>query len=284
MSPRCMLCDGLCRKRFRASGYDVYRCDRCDLERVWPTPSPEAIDAVYQRGYFTGPGAGYEDYFTREREIAARKAATRLDRLRDLGVASGRLLDVGCASGYFLEAAAARGFEVFGVERSDEARARCVPTLRERVAPSLDAMTGCFDAITLWDVLEHLPDPPDTLAALLPRLAPRGVLGVVIPVIGSVNTRIAPRTWDQYKPPEHLWFFSPSALRALLARHGLTVVHEEPAWTRTARFIDPDARRRDPFTRALRGIDALAHAALAGLLGERVRIDSMAFYARRSAP
>lgn len=284
MSPRCILCEGLCPRRFSVRGHDVHRCAGCDLEFVWPTPSPDEIDAVYRANYFTGPGAGYEDYFAREREIAARKAATRLDRLAALGVTRGRVLDVGCAAGYFLEAAQARGFSVAGVELSAEARAQAAAALRDRIVPTLSDVEGTFDVITLWDVLEHLPAPSDALAELVPRLAPGGVLGVVIPVLGSVNTRVAPRTWDQYKPPEHLWFFSPAALRALLARHGLAVAHEEPAWTRRARFIDPEGRRRDLATRALRGLDALACGALARIGGEALRVDSMAFFARRRAP
>lgn len=281
MTPRCALCDAPCRRRFAAKGHDVYRCEACDLEFVWPTPAPEAIAAVYARGYFTGPGAGYEDYFERERGIAARKAGARLDRLAALGHGAGRLLDVGCAAGYFLEAAAARGYDVAGVELSAEARAQSPAALRDRIAPSLASVDGGFDVVTLWDVLEHLPSPDAALAEIAPRLAPGGALGLVLPVLGSVNTRVAPRTWDQYKPPEHLWFFSRAALRALLARHGMEVVHEEAAWTRRSRFVDPEGRRRGVAWRALRGADAALTAALATVAGEAVRVDSVAFYARR---
>jgi SAM-dependent methyltransferase len=282
VNPRCALCGATCRARFVVNEHTVWRCGDCDLEFVWPTPPLEAIDAVYRSGYFTGPGAGYEDYFARERDLAARKAATRLDRLEALGVAGGRVLDVGCAAGFFLEAAAARGFDAYGVELSAEARAQASEALRGRIESSLDAVDGSFDVITLWDVLEHMPSPPEVLAALAPRLRDGGVLGIVLPVLGSVNTRLAPRSWDQYKPPEHLWFFSPKALRALLRSQGFEVVHEEPAWTRRARFVDPEHRRRGAVIGALRAFDAALTAVAAQVFGERVRVDSMAFYARRS--
>lgn len=279
MSAGCSLCDGPLRPRFSVRGYDVWRCDGCDLERVWPLPPPEAVSEVYREGYFTGGGAGYEDYFARERAIAARKAATRLDRIAALGVTGGRALDVGCAAGYFLDAALARGFEVHGVEPSDEARAHASEGVRGAISPSLGDQTG-FELITLWDVLEHLADPFATVAELAPRLRVGGVMGVVIPVLGSINTRLAPSTWDQYKPPEHLWFFSPEAMRRLLRRNGLELLHEEPAWIRHSRFVDPEHRRRDRFTAAARAIDAGAHRALAALIPSLV-LDSAAFYARR---
>lgn len=281
MSAPCPLCNGLCRKRFEIEGHAVWRCDRCDLERVYPLPDAAAMEDVYRAGYFSGPGAGYDDYFERERGIAARKSASRLDRVAELGVRGGRALDVGCAAGYFLEAAMDRGFAVRGVEPSEEARAHADDRVRGAIVEALGDDEAPFDLITFWDVLEHLADPVATLADAAPRLAPGGVVGVVVPVLGSVNTRLAPRTWDQYKPPEHLWFFSPRAMRAALSRAGLEVAHEEPAWTRPARFIDPEHRRRDPLTRALRGLDATLHRALALLAGPALLVDSVAFYARK---
>jgi SAM-dependent methyltransferase len=281
MSARCLLCDAACPPRFRVNEHTIYRCAACDLEFVWPTPSPDALRAVYERGYFTGDGAGYDDYFGRERSIAARKADARLDALASVTRRRlGRLVDVGCAAGYFVEAAAARGWEAHGVEPSPEARQGMAPAVAPRVAPSLDALDGSFDAITFWDVLEHLPDPLATLREARARLRPDGVLGVVVPVLGSVNTRLAPRSWDQYKPPEHLWFFSRGAMRSLLLRGaGARVVREEVAWRRDARFVDPEGRSKNLLVRAARGLDGGLHRTLARVFPDAT-VDSVAFYAR----
>ncbi len=281
MTARCLLCEAPCPARFRVNGHAVHRCDACDLEFVWPTPPPEALRAVYERGYFTGAGAGYDDYFGRERDLAARKAAARLDALASVARRRpGRLVDVGCAAGYFVEAALARGWDAHGVEPSPEARQGMDPSVAPRVAASLDALDGDFDAVTFWDVLEHLPDPLAALRAARARLRPDGVMGVVVPVIGSVNTRVAPRTWDQYKPPEHLWFFSRRAAReALWKGAGLRVVREEVAWRRDARFVDPEGRARSAFVRLARGVDGALHRALAAVWPDAT-VDSVAFYAR----
>ena len=126
-----------------------------------------------------------------------------------------------------------------------------------------------------------LDAPDDALRQYTAHLAPDGVLGIVVPVLGSVNTRLAPRTWDQYKPPEHLWYFSPRAMRRMLQSQGFHVVHEEPAWVRRSRFVDPDARRAGLPWRVLRGVEGLAFDLAARLGGASLRIDSMAFYARR---
>ncbi|MFO0625756.1 MAG: class I SAM-dependent methyltransferase [Polyangiales bacterium] len=282
MSARCRLCDGGCATRFSVDGYDIARCGRCDLEFVWPTPPPVAVRAVYDDGYFTAGRFGYDDYFGRERAVAHRKAQTRLERLAALGLRAGRVLDVGCAAGYFLEVAQQQGWSVEGVERSAEARTHAPDAVRGAIRESADGLSGAFDAITFWDVLEHLDAPDEALRQYAKLLAPDGVLGIVVPVLGNVNTRLAPRTWDQYKPPEHLWYFSPRAMRAMLAAQGFRVVHEEPAWTRRSRFVDPDARRTGLGWRALRGAEALLFEGIARLGGAALRVDSVAFYARRA--
>ena len=167
-----------------------------------------------------------------------------------------------------------------------EALAAMDPTLRAAVVPSLDALAAeaRFEVITAWDVLEHLPDPDAAVRALRARLTPDGVLAVVVPVLGSTTTRLFPSRWDQYKPPEHLWFWSPRSLRALLADHGLSVVREDIAWRRPARFIDLDGTSRSPAVRLARSLDALAHRALAAVVGPHVVTDSVAFYARVARP
>jgi SAM-dependent methyltransferase len=286
VTPPCPRCRRDAPRRFTVRGYAVHRCARCDLEFVFPTPSPAAIAAVYQTGYFQGGGAGYADYFIREREQVARKSAARLAALRELGVSTGRLFDLGCAAGYFLGHARDAGFTVAGAEPSPDALAAMDPSLRAAVVPSLDALADSarFEVITAWDVLEHLPDPAATVGRLRSLLAPGGVLAVVVPVLGSTTTRLAPARWDQYKPPEHLWFWSARAMRALLSDHGLTVVREDVAWSRPARFVDPDGTARSPLVRAARGLDALAHRALAAAVGPQVTTDSLAFYARLSRP
>lgn len=278
--PACPLCEGVAPARFTVRGFVVHRCAPCDLEFVWPTPSEEVVRAVYATGYFTGAGAGYDDYFGRERSIARRKSQARLDALEALGHAGGRLLDVGCAAGYFVDDARARGWDSFGVEPSPEARRGLAERVTPYVLSSLDEARGPFDVVTFWDVLEHLPDPLATLREARALLRPGGTLGVVVPVLGSTNTRLAPRTWDQYKPPEHLWFFSRSAMRAALRLGaGAEVVREEVAWARAARFVDPDGRSKSPLVRALRALDAGLHA-IVRRANESLVTDSVAFYAR----
>lgn len=282
----CTLCAAPARRRLRVGSHAIHRCGRCDFEFVHPLPRAEDIAAVYASGYFSGGGAGYRDYFGAEHADAERKARERLARLHALGARQGgALLDVGCADGTFLREALARGFRVRGVEVSPEARARLPSELEGLVGSALDeaAAQGPYDVATLWDVLEHLPDPLGALRTLRAALAPGALIAIVVPVIDNANARVLPRTWDQYKPPEHLWYFSRRALRTTLERElGARLLAEEPAWRREARWLDVARPASSPLGRALRRAErALWRSLVATRVIDPARLeDSVLFIAR----
>jgi SAM-dependent methyltransferase len=135
-----------------------------------------------------------------------------------------RLLDVGCAFGYTLAVARERGWEVTGVEAAAAVRERTARELGVRVEPDLLAAhfpAGSFDAVTLWDVIEHLPDPRAALLEVARLLAPGGVCSVVTPDGGSMAARLLGARWEErQKMPEHIFFFDRPSLSALLRSCG----------------------------------------------------------------
>lgn len=252
MSVRCSLCERAMRARFRVREFEIVRCDRCDLERVAQMPSDQELAAVYASGYFNGEGHGYQDYFGRERAIADEKARVRMDALERAGLARGaRVLEAGCADGRFLLEAQRRGCEVRGVEWSREARLAADPAVREAIGERLDEVEGTFDVFAAFDVIEHWNALEAQLALVRSKLRPGALVAVVVPVIDNGNARWWPRTWDQYKPPEHLWFFSQRSIAAVIERFlNAERVSLEPAWTRSARVLDAMHHRRGALSRA----------------------------------
>ena len=229
---RCNLCGVDCAEVVRlAPPHAIVRCRRCGLVYLSPRPDPRATRELYERGYFessSGRQPGYASY-GRMSAALAREASEKLAQVARHVPPPARLLDHGCGTGIFLEAARARGYDVFGVDLSGYA----IDTLvRERALPAAQATVesgwgadASFDVVTSWDVLEHMPDPSNTLSHLRRLLRPGGVLVATTPDLRSLDARLLGRYWYGYtKIPEHFYFYSRATMDRLLRRAGLEPV------------------------------------------------------------
>lgn len=196
-------------------------------------------DPVYiDGGYFDAPSPAA----ARESPETAifREALERLESRRcEAGLpAAGRLLDVGSGSGSFLKLAASRGWQAAGVELSPELAARAAERSGSPVAcgdfPALDLPAGAFDAVTLWDVLEHTTDPGAFLDRAREMLAPGGVLVVFTIDAASLFNVAGHLVWTltlgrMTSPLELLYdkrhnhYFTSATLRRLIEGHGLRI-------------------------------------------------------------
>jgi len=146
---------------------------------------------------------------------------------RAAGNTPGRLLDVGCATGVFLDGMRRRGWQVQGVEPSTYAvryaRERFGLDVFEGLLEAAALPTASFDAITMWDVLEHVHEPRPVLSELARLLRPGGILVLSLPNPDSLEARLLDEFWLGWDLPRHLNLFRPALLREHLARHGMPV-------------------------------------------------------------
>jgi 2-polyprenyl-3-methyl-5-hydroxy-6-metoxy-1,4-benzoquinol methylase len=137
------------------------------------------------------------------------------------------MLDVGAATGFFLDLARGQGWRVQGVEPSDHAaslaRAKGID-VRTGVIESCDAPSKSFDAITMWDVIEHLPDPAATMGRVAELLKPGGVVAINTPDSGSALATLMGENWHLVVPPERLNLFHRRSLRVLLEKQGFEIL------------------------------------------------------------
>ncbi|GBC76762.1 Demethylrebeccamycin-D-glucose O-methyltransferase [bacterium HR08] len=228
------------------NGYTIVRCSACSFLFVHPPPTPETLRALYtDPSYFRGAGAfGYADYAALRPvwEARARERLAMIERY----VERGTLLDVGCATGIFLRVAQERGWVVSGIEIAPEA-AREAERLTGRpiiASPAPLLREGrVFDVITVWEYLEHVPDPRAELRRLNRLLRPGGLLALSTPNAGHRVVSRAPARWTEFKPPEHVSFFTARTLTRLLAACGFHVLRVRP--------IVPDYRAPDHIERGL---------------------------------
>ncbi|MDR0352263.1 MAG: class I SAM-dependent methyltransferase [Opitutaceae bacterium] len=181
--------------------------------------------AYFQRG--EDATTGYNNY-TVDQELHRRFFRTQLDAI-EKHAKKGRLLDVGCAFGYLLAEARRRGWKAEGIELSGNAFAHVrdelqLPVhnqpLREVAFPA-----NSFNAIVMDDVIEHYGDPGAEIAEAHRVLVKGGVFLLHTPNFDSPWRDLMEERWVHLKPEEHLYYFSPKTLSALLEKNGFTIIY-----------------------------------------------------------
>jgi SAM-dependent methyltransferase len=211
--------------------FEIRRCTACGLALTWPAPPASEMGRYYPDAYY---GSAAEKRFEGPVEGLQRALyglrASRVERAA--GGRPGRVLDVGCGRGFLLDAFRRRGWTVEGTEMSEasSAHAREVLDLPVRVGPleSLGLPPESYDAVTLWHVLEHLPEPGALLAEIHRLLRPGGVLLVSVPNFGSPEARASGAGWFHLDVPRHLVHFTPKTLASLLRDAGIEPL--ESSW------------------------------------------------------
>lgn len=138
------------------------------------------------------------------------------------------LLDVGAGTGDFLRSAEAQGWNTKGVEPSPKARNVAKKKgihLEERLA---DVKGKKFDAITLWHVLEHMPDLENSFRELSALLEEKGTLFIAVPNYKSFDAQFYGRYWAAYDVPRHLWHFSKSSIHGFCEKNNLNILTIKP--------------------------------------------------------
>lgn len=206
--------------------YVYVRCRHCEAAYLSPMPDADTAAGLYQNeSYFSGDGeVGYHDYTTMHKALLP-LFQRRLARLSSLFPRRGRLLDFGCADGYFLDLARQQGWDIAGVEISVTQAQRASSQLGIAISDSIDQFPeSSFDVITLWEVLEHLPQPAAELRKLKRRLRPGGALMLSTPNAGFWKAIHRPVEWPNFSPPAHLILFTERALGIILTGAALASV------------------------------------------------------------
>ena len=199
----------------REKEYELLRCSSCSLVWLNAPPAPPEM------------GEHYGEEYDRTIAIAA-KAPDHWYAPRDVLFrykSGGSVLDLGCASGGFLSTVKGPAWQLFGIEMSEEAaeiaRHRCGAQVF--VGDILDAHfpRASFDAITCFNVFEHVYEPQKVLARVAEWLKPGGIFIAAMPNIDSAGERIFRSYWYGLELPRHLYHFSPKTLRMVAESVGL---------------------------------------------------------------
>jgi SAM-dependent methyltransferase len=221
-SDKCPLCGTsaeaclrMVRDTISREAFDILFCPTCRIGIT--NPRPDDLNLYYKVRYY-----GSRHSFTaslcvqRRKRLVARVASK-----------PGRLLDIGCGDGSFLIAERNAGWRVFGTELHGTEQLPGCPIFRR---PADAAEHGPFDCITMWHVLEHVPEPLHCLNELRQMLAPGGVLLLAVPDFGGWQAKLFGRHWLHADVPRHLFHFTSDSLDKMLSVSGYQVTdrwHQE---------------------------------------------------------
>jgi SAM-dependent methyltransferase len=200
--------------------FNYYRCPNCRL--IYLFPIPNNLGEYYPKEYYSFPSS------IEQLAQSAEPERYKIDIVKQFS-SHGRLLEIGPASGNFTYLAKKAGFEVEAIEMD----ANCCSFLREvigiKAMNSIDpsaALIGAekYDVITLWHVIEHLPDPWVTLKSIADGMVSGGILVIAAPNPDAFQFRILGRFWPHVDAPRHLELIPLPLLANHVKSLGLTAV------------------------------------------------------------
>jgi len=237
--------------------FDIVECLRCALLRLAPQPTAAEFDQYYPANYWFDPsesaaGRLEETYRRLVLRDHVRFVVRALQQIRQ----GEPVLDIGCGGGLFPGVLRQRGFRALGLDVSAEAarlaaKLHGVPVIAGELTHSPVAARSCA-AVTMFHVLEHVPNPQQYLAEAGALLRAGGRLILQVPNAACWQFALLGRLWNGVDAPRHLHLFRPADLEKLLESSGFQVVRrkyfsmrDNPAGLATsiAPSLDPMARR-----------------------------------------
>lgn len=236
-------------KKFSLREFDVLRCKKCSLVFLSNIPNEEGLKELYSSNYYRDRGEYYFNNIVsnpengKNNENIEASFSLGLKRLNFLKPERGRLLDVGCGLGIFLAMAKMENWDACGIDISPYA----VKYAKERFSLEVYNSSSLkdvafppksFDVITLWDSLEHFPDPLNQFKEIHKVLKDDGLVMLDIPneksllrvmarclyvMTGRTFTYPVRKLYHNY----HLYYFDPHAIEILLNKVGFKMLSIE---------------------------------------------------------
>lgn len=138
------------------------------------------------------------------------------------------LLDIGAGTGDFLSVCKKNNWSVYGIEPSKNARKLADNKNIKLQEDFSDYTNKQFDVITMWHVLEHVPNLTEYINKLKNLLKPNGILVIAVPNFKSYDALHYKEFWAAYDVPRHLWHFSKNAIQKLFAKADMKIEKIQP--------------------------------------------------------
>ena len=202
--------------------FKIVSCETCDFTFTNPRPLDEKLGNYYRSNMYISHTNNSKGLFNwMYQTVRTYTIWTKVALLKSVG--KGRVhLDIGSGTGEFLNACKKSGFKVVGVEPSKIARKQAIENYNLSVSENTDLSqydNSEFNSISMWHVLEHVPNLNETLSHFNRVLKPEGKLIVAVPNHKSWDANYYNEYWAAWDVPIHLWHFSKNTIERLFKNH-----------------------------------------------------------------
>ncbi|MES2747735.1 MAG: class I SAM-dependent methyltransferase [Bacteroidota bacterium] len=199
-----------------------------DMLITHPQPSLEKLPSYYESKDYISHTDGNRSLFEKMYQFVKSIALKNKLKLINSQSQKGIILDIGAGVGDFLSVAKNDGWETVGIEPSEKAKAIAQKKGVSFVEKVSELETNSFDAITMWHVLEHVPDLENQIKELKRLIKPNGTILIAVPNFNSYDANYYSNFWAAFDVPIHLWHFSKTAIEKLFAKEDLKLVKVLP--------------------------------------------------------
>lgn len=197
--------------------FDLHHNTAYDLLITFPKPSLETLPNYYESDDYISHTDKSRTLFERVYQIIKSIAIKKKISLINKHSNKGALLDIGAGTGSFLYAAKKDGWQTIGLEPSEKAKQFASQKGLEFVDNLNDIPSQSQDIVTMWHVLEHVPNLEDYLFELKRIIKPTGTIFIAVPNFKSFDASYYGKFWAAYDVPRHLWHFSKGSIQKLFS-------------------------------------------------------------------
>ena len=199
--------------------FDLYHDETLDMLITFPQPSLENLGKYYESedyiSHTDNKRSLFEKLYHFIKNIALKN---KLNLINSLQPNKGSILDIGAGTGDFLSVAKKDGWQTIGVEPSTKAKSIAINKGVSFVDLTTELANNSFDVISMWHVLEHVPDLDKQIKELKRLLKPNGTLLIAVPNFKSFDAKHYEKFWGAYDVPIHFWHFSKTAIKLLFEK------------------------------------------------------------------
>lgn len=225
--PRCKLCGGATEQFIERNSHPIVKCSECGFMFALLPPNVSAETQYADDSYFSAEAAhGISDYDSLWNDLLSHLYVPRLKRMLELGGRGGKYLDIGCAGGNLIGHAAKLGWECYGVELSEAMRNCATKRTGRPIFASLNDVRESglrFDSITMFEVIEHLEDPPAIMREVAGLMTTNGMLALSTPNFENPYAISGALIDIWFIPPEHISYFNRSTITNCMAGAGYKI-------------------------------------------------------------